>query len=282
MIRKLKRLARRLVPKSLWVPLIIFREKMALAQLATTACDPRPLRASESLLLEKILSNEEVDARWKVTEKALDALGLPEAAGGVNQGDRRAIYYLLHALKPRNILEIGTHIGSSTMVIARALGEIFSANDTPTFTTVDITDVNHPAGPWIAAGSPASPSVLARRLAVADQIKFVTAPSLVFLKDTDEQFDLIFLDGDHGAQAVYCEIPAALSKLNKNGVILLHDFFPNLKPLWTNGVVVPGPALAIDRLQREGAGLAVIPMGALPWPTKHGSKVSSLALVVKH
>ena len=35
--------------------------------------------------------------------------------GGVNPGDRRAIYSLIHYLKPISVLEIGTHIGASTV-----------------------------------------------------------------------------------------------------------------------------------------------------------------------
>ena len=41
--------------------------------------------------------------------------------GGVNPGDRQAVYYLIMALKPQNVLEVGTHIGASMPHIARAL-----------------------------------------------------------------------------------------------------------------------------------------------------------------
>jgi hypothetical protein len=64
-------------------------------------------------------------------------------------------------------------------------------------------------------------------------------------------------------------------------VILLHDYFPDLKPLWSNGRVIPGPWLAIERLKREGAPLTVKPFGALPWPTKLNSNNTSLALLLR-
>jgi hypothetical protein len=78
---------------------------------------------------------------------------------------------------------------------------------------------------------------------------------------------------------VYREIPAALELLRPNGLILLHDYFPALRPLWSDRVVIPGPYLATARLMREGAKFRVLPLKALPWPTKFGSNVTSLALL---
>jgi len=60
-------------------------------------------------------------------------------------------------------------------------------------------------------------------------------PSLDYLAGCAQTFDFIFLDGDHAARTVYQEVPAALRLLNSGGVILLHDYFPNLRPLWSNG-----------------------------------------------
>ena len=63
--------------------------------------------------------------------------------------------------------------------------------------------------------------------------------------------------------------------------MLLHDYFPHLKPLWANGTVIPGPYLALERLRREGAALAAVPLGALPWATKLDSTLTSLALLAR-
>ncbi len=67
--------------------------------------------------------------------------------------------------------------------------------------------------------------------------------------------------------------------LNEGGVILLHDFFPGMRSLWPDGAMLPGPALAVERLRSEGAGVEALPLGELPWPTKLGSNVTSLALL---
>ena len=112
-------------------------------------------------------------------------------------------------------------------------------------------------------------------------MEFITSTSLSYFTRCELRFDFIFLDGDHTAKTVYQEIPAALRLLNQNGVILLHDYFPNLKALWPNGSVIPGPFLATERLVKEGANLVVLPLGELPWPTKLQSNVTTLALLLR-
>jgi hypothetical protein len=88
------------------------------------------------------------------------------------------------------------------------------------------------------------------------------------------------LDGDHSAGTVYEEIVLALRVLSQGGVIVLHDYFPDLQPLWSDGSVIPGPWLGTQRLRAEGVNLAVLPLGDLPWMTKRQSKATSLAIVV--
>jgi hypothetical protein len=112
-------------------------------------------------------------------------------------------------------------------------------------------------------------------------VDFVTNDSLSYLAGCRSRFDLIFLDGDHSARTVYQEIPASLKLLNRDGVIFLHDYFPDLKPLWSDVAVIPGPFLATDRLRKEGAKLDILPLRRLPWPTKVQSHATSLAVVLR-
>jgi predicted O-methyltransferase YrrM len=198
--------------------------------------------------------------------------------GGINPGDRRALFYLVRALKPRRVLEVGTHIGASTLYIARALKYV--AHDAMV-TTVDILNVNDPQGPWKQLGLPHSPAECADRLGCLDSIVFKASPALAFMADTSEKFDLIFLDGDHSANAVYREVSAALSLLNEGGVILLHDYYPGARPLFPDGNIISGPCRAMQRVSRENKSIEVRPLGALPWETKQGSHMTSLALVIK-
>jgi hypothetical protein len=148
--------------------------------------------------------------------------------------------------------------------------------------SVDIRDVNDPvATPWRAYGSELSPLEMLKKMGCDDLVTFVVMDSLDFFPKCEQQFDLIFLDGSHSSAAVYEEVPAALKVLAPGGYILLHDYFPNLRPLWSNRAVVPGPYLATRRLEREGAPIKVLPLGGLPWFTKLRSKVTSLALLGK-
>src|SRR5688572_26277433 len=79
-------------------------------------------------------------------EAILSVLNDEDRLEGVNPGDRRALYYLIRGLKPMNVLEIGTHIGASTLYIAQALK---TCQNRGKVTTVDIIDVNDPLeGPW--------------------------------------------------------------------------------------------------------------------------------------
>ena len=113
-------------------------------------------------------------------------------------------------------------------------------------------------------------------------VEFVKDSSLRYMARCERKFDFIFLDGDHSSSTVYQEIPSALELLNKDGLILLHDYFPDLEPLWSNGAVISGPFLAAKRFKEEGANLAVLPLGELPWPTKLQSNSTSLALLSRN
>jgi hypothetical protein len=154
---------------------------------------------------------------------------------------------------------------------------------------VDIKDVNDAhSKPWLEFGCAESPKEMIDLIGAGNLVSFRVSDSVEFLETCNERFDFIFLDGNHSAETVYKEVPPALKCLSKNGVILLHDFFPELRPLWPDETlentifhqsVIPGPFLAIQRLQRENNRLLVHPFGGLPWPTKLGSNVTRLALL---
>ena len=208
-------------------------------------------------------------------------LGITASAHGVNPGDRRALYQLIRGLGPARVLEVGTHIGASTAHLAAALRDTTAAGASrASFTTVDILDVNDPVkAPWLRCGASHSPAEVVRRLGMADTVRFVAQPSLAFLLETSQTYDFVFLDGDHSAATVYKELPAAMARLAPGGFLLLHDYFPEARPLWPGDPVIAGVWLAAERLRAEGARFRVLPLGELPWPTKLGRTVTSLAAV---
>jgi predicted O-methyltransferase YrrM len=273
-------LEQRLFPQRLLRVLEVRREGRALAALERCACAVEALRHVDDATIRSWLSAD-LTEEWQRILHTMSTIRFGGGSGAVNPGDRRALYYLARSLRLSSILEVGTHVGASTSMLALALREMHPASRAqPRLVTVDISDVNDPEhGAWQRIGCSRSPADVIRTIGCQGLVKFVTSPSIPYLRNCQEHFDLIFLDGDHSASAVYQEIPAALKLLNPGGLILLHDYFPDLQPLWPDGAVVPGPDLAIARLRREGASIAARPFGALPWPTKLDSHVSSLALL---
>ena len=116
---------------------------------------------------------------------------------------------------------------------------------------------------------------------VAAKVDFVTRRSLDYLAQGGARFDFIFLDGDHSAGTVYREVSVSLQRLNKNGTILLHDYYPDRRPLFSDGHVLYGPVLAMERIQREQPAVRVVPLGRLPWETRPKSHATSLALLTR-
>jgi predicted O-methyltransferase YrrM len=266
---------------------IRWRDQWRLSGTPAGACDPAPLGRIDLARVRQVLADPMVDAEWPAVAAELDRFTITTTAEGVNPGDRRALYYLIRGFKPARVLEVGTHIGASTVHIAAALrangggATGGDAGSTGSLTTVDIADVNDPATrPWERYGTRLAPSDMTGQMGMGGAVRFVASPSIAFLETAPESFDLIFLDGDHSAATVYRELPAALRRLRPGGLILLHDYFPDGRPLWPGDLVIAGPWLGVERLRREGARLQVLPLGDLRWPTKLGRSVTSLAVAV--
>lgn len=266
------------------------RERRALAELPVARCDLSRLGRLDSSRLASFWKDPSITFGWLEDCPRVACLDLPHMTGGVNPGDQRALYHLVMGLGPRRVLEIGTHIGCSTVHLALALqrtanvagqaARLSGQSSSLHLTTADIRDVNDPVRqPWKDYGSKHSPRQMLERLGLDAGARFEVADSLDYLQTGADTFDLIFLDGLHEATRVYQEVPLALKRLRPGGFLLLHDYFPEGRPLWSNGVILPGPFLAVQRFRAEGAAFRVLPLGALPWPTKLGSNRTSLALV---
>lgn len=236
------------------------------------------------LELKDLFASEEIRLKWAFAKRDLDMFLIPDGTGGVNPGDRKALFYLISNCRPGSVLEIGTHIGASTLHIASALS-MNRASDggmNGTVVSVDIADVNDPVSqPWLKYGTKLSPLDILTKMNLKNVVTFVRNDSIRYLSRCDRKFDFIFLDGDHAAKTVYQEISMALALLNKGGTILLHDYFPDQKALWSDGSVVRGPFVAVQRCREEGRKIVALPLGELPWQTKLNSNVTSLALLVR-
>ena len=257
-----------------------------LGKIVAQPCRAEPLLPAKSIDLHATLNSPDYLSEWTTLGAKLSGLmGMAPSATqsdgnrGVNPGDQRAIYHLIRALNPKSVLEVGTNVGFSTLHIAAALDANGAGGR---ITTVDITDVNDPNDqPWKGCGQDYTPRDMLAAGSYGDRVSFVAQSSLDYLSGRKDRFDFIFLDGSHEAEVVYQEVPKAIEALAEGGVILLHDYYAGLTYLWDNKKIIPGPCIAIERLQAEGAALEVIPFGALPWLTKGDSHMTSLALLVR-
>jgi predicted O-methyltransferase YrrM len=267
-----KRAIKKLIPIALKQPVRAYVDARNWRTQPRLPFAGKHLRPVSEISIPAIMNDPAISAAFAEDHARIsEVYGAGEISGGVNPGDRRALYHLVAHFKPQSILEIGTHVGASTIYLASA-SQRFGGS----LTTADIVDVNGPSGAWRTLGMPAPPRDFIERLGLS--ANFITTPAAEMLLGP-RRYDLIFLDGDHSARAVYREISAALGPLNPGGLILLHDFYPDCKPLTPDGAIIDGPAAAAARIKSESADLGFLPLGDLPWETKGGGNATSLALV---
>jgi hypothetical protein len=135
---------------------------------------------------------------------------------------------------PKAVLEVGTHVVHRLLTALAALRHcgLYDHYNSKKLTMVDIRDVNDTRSPpWRTFGSKYFAKEMSENMGASNLVKFVVSSSVQDLSTCAERFDFILLKGNHSATTVYQEIPLALRLLNQGGVILLHDFFRDLKPL---------------------------------------------------
>ncbi len=242
------------------------------------AIEAHNLRAISRLDVMALLSDPAAIAAYEIAAVRFATLGLDRIKDAANAGDLRALFQLVHALRPRAVLEIGTCNAASTAFMAMALSDL--GVETRGIASVDVVDVNDPEqGIWRRSGLPYPPGEMLERLGVEELVQLHSSGSETFFRSNAERFDFIFIDGSHRASDVYADVAGALACLNANGAILLHDFYPDARPLWPGEHVIPGPYLGVLRAIEECPDLGVVPLRQLPWPTKHGGCTTSLAML---
>ena len=70
---------------------------------------------SEKLEINEIFNDNRINENYLEDQNLIKKSNIPDLKGGVNEGDRKALYFLINKMQPNNILEVGTHIGSSTL-----------------------------------------------------------------------------------------------------------------------------------------------------------------------
>jgi predicted O-methyltransferase YrrM len=152
--------------------------------------------------------------------------------------DRAALVALLRSVRPRTMLEIGCNEGWTSALILEnvpSLTNYFGVDVPPEYrTSLSVQQTEIPARPGeIAEADPRFELILRPRgsldLAVGD------LPCC----------DAVFIDGDHGREAVLSDSALALAALRVGGIVIWHDFDPSL----SNGVVEALNELSAGGLQ---------------------------------
>ncbi|MCB9982631.1 MAG: class I SAM-dependent methyltransferase [Rhodospirillales bacterium] len=280
----MKSALKKLLPQSALNAVRALRDGRAVKALVPLDFATENLKPANSIEFSSIWADEDIAAHWQKDHAAIcEIFPEHEKWGGINPGDRRALYHLISALKPQNVLEVGTHIGASSVYIAKAMSHY--ADHSACLTTVDILDVNDPkTGAWVELGIKRSPRENLEALGCGELCDFVVNSAQGYMADQADnggrRFDFIFLDGDHTAKGVYHEMALALKILKPGGVILLHDYYPDGRALFRDGNIIYGPFKALESVRGQAPNVTVKPLGTLAWPTKQGSSNTSLALVM--
>ena len=108
-------------------------EEASLSNLPRAEIDAGRLGKIDKGEIGRILTEPKLHEEWLALAKEIDRLILIEdmKTGGVNPGDRRALYYLVRALGLKRVLEIGTNVGASTIHIAAAMKVNLRADEKP-------------------------------------------------------------------------------------------------------------------------------------------------------
>lgn len=141
-----------------------------------------------------------------------EQLSSPQMLTGRVEG--RFLETLVHALRPRLVLELGTYSGYSALSMAGALppgGRIV---------TCEIYDEHADFAQRHIDASP-----------YADRIEVRRGPAIETIAALDGPFDLVFVDADKGGYLDYCE--AVLPKLAEHGLIVADN------TLWKGRVADP-------------------------------------------
>ena len=148
----------------------------------------------------------------RLAEETRAELRSPQMLTGTVEG--RLLEFLVFALRPQRVLELGTYSGYSSISMAAAL---------PPGGHIDTCEVDE------------THAAVARRYqeeaGVADRITIHLGPALETIERLDGEYDLVFIDADKLTYPAYYE--ALVPRLSAHGIMVLDN------TLWSGRVAEP-------------------------------------------
>lgn len=130
------------------------------------------------------------------------------------------------SLKPKKILEIGTHDGRC----ASALAQLFPESE---ITTLDLKDDDSIFVNTYGRNNDETHKAFVKarnnRVSQFKNLNFIQTNSLNLSNWTESKFDLIWIDGAHGYPVVCCDITNSIRLLEKDGIMMCDDVWKKTK-----------------------------------------------------
>lgn len=181
----------------------------------------------ENAEMDRYLENHasaEPEILRKLRRETFQKTTQPHMISGYQQG--RLLTIISKILQPKNILEIGTFTGYAALCMAEGLSKDGK------LTTLDVNeDLAYMPRKYFAESQ------------FSNQIHFKLQDAKEFLKETDEVFDLVFIDADKENYAEYFRL---IKPKTKSGSVVMFD-----NVLWYGKVLEENPKQKSTQVIKE-------------------------------
>jgi predicted O-methyltransferase YrrM len=91
--------------------------------------------------------------------------------------------------------------------------------------------------------------------------EFHLCSSREYLENTEDRFDVVFIDASHRIEDVRADLLGSVNVLNKHGIIILHDTDPVRRALITDNGDWCGDAVKLNFEDIPGLDIVTLPVG---------------------